>query len=182
MSDMVAVVTTSCTEDLATPALDAIRRLLDASFGGRFDDHDWEHSLGGHHVVVSRDGMIVAHAAVVRRSLWLDDQELDVGYVEGVAAAVDVQGTGLGTTAMRAAADVIGAHHEVGALSTGEWHFYERLGWRRWRGPTFVRRADGTTARTPEEDDGIMILLPDGAPAVDLTSSIVCRERVGDDW
>ena len=58
-------------------------------------------------------------------------------------------------------------------------HFYERLGWQRWLGPTYVRRSDGVV-RTPDEDDGVMVLVT--ATAVDLTAPITCEERPGDDW
>ena len=80
---------------------------------------------------------------------------------------------------MRAAGDIVHAEYELGALSTGAHEFYERLGWTRWQGPTFVRRGE-RTVRTPDEDDGVMVLVTD--LDVDLTSSITCEEHAGDDW
>jgi aminoglycoside 2'-N-acetyltransferase I len=82
---------------------------------------------------------------------------------------------------MREIDDLIRRHHEMGALSTGEHGFYERLGWERWRGPTFVRR-DGATVRTPDEDDGIMVLRFGPTAAVDLGAALSCEARPGDDW
>ena len=66
------------------------------------------------------------------RTLWIGGHEVEVGYVEAVATAPEAQGRGHGTAVMRAIADEIASRHRLGVLSTGEWHFYERLEWRRW--------------------------------------------------
>ena len=156
----------------------AIRRLLDDAFDGDFSDDDWRHSIGGVHALLARGDEVVAHASVVARTLTIGDRDVRAGYVEAVAVAPPLQGTGLGTAVMHAIATVIASDFELGALSTGERWFYERLGWVRWRGPSWVRLADGTLQRTEDEDDGIMVL----APAVDTSLRIVCDERAGDDW
>ncbi len=39
------------TAELADAELEAVRRLVFGAFGGRFDEHDWEHTLGGVHVL-----------------------------------------------------------------------------------------------------------------------------------
>src|SRR3990170_893248 len=110
--------------DLQGPQRTAIRALLDAAFAGDFSDADWAHALGGTHAIVEADGAIVAHASVVPRLLAVHPTR---------------QGTGLGTAVMRALAKVIAQQYAIGALSSGEWHFYERLGWERWQGPTWGR-------------------------------------------
>ncbi len=69
----------------------------------------------------------------------------------------------------------------MGALSTSKQRFYERLGWERWLGPTFVRRGGGVV-RTPDEDDGIMVLRFGASREVDRTAAISCEARSGDDW
>ena len=167
---------------LATPALlDEVRALLDTAFGNDFSDDDWAHTLGGWHAAVIEDGRLIAHAAVVTRTLWVDDQEFATGYVEGVATAPERQGEGLGSLVMSGANDIITATFELGALSTDRHRFYERLGWERWSGPTFV--VDGAARRrTPEEDDGIMVLRFGPSEAIDLGAPIVCQARDGDDW
>ena len=177
----VADVVTVRTDDLDAKEVDAIRRLLDSAFGGRFDEHDWAHAIGGHHAIVRVAGAIVGHGAVVPRTMWIGGDEHQVGYVEAVATAPDAQGRGVGTTVMHALAEVIEQHHTIAVLSTGAWHFYARLGWQRWQGPTSVRRSDGTVERTPDEDDGVMTCThPVGA--IDLHRPITCAERAGDDW
>ena len=161
--------------------LQEIRRLLDAAFGDDFSDDDWDHTRGGWHAVVVDDDVVVAHAAVVPRILEVADRPLRAGYVEGVATAPAREGEGLGSLAMAAISEVVRGEFEMGALSTGRHRFYERLGWERWRGPTFVR--DGAeTVRTEEEDGGVMVLRFGPGDWVDLTAPISCERRPGDDW
>jgi len=160
----------------------ALRALLDDAFAGEFADEDWAHALGGWHAIVEAEGGIVAHASVVPRVLDAGGTILQVGYVEAVAVLPARQHTGLGTTAMRALAPIIERHYELGALSTGEWHFYERLGWERWQGPTWVRDPDGGRERTPDDDDALMILRTPASPALDPSSPLTCARRAGNSW
>ena len=59
----------AATAQLAEAELETVRRLVFGAFGGRFDEHDWEHTLGGVHVMAMEDGAMVAHGAVVPRVL-----------------------------------------------------------------------------------------------------------------
>lgn len=162
---------------LGDAGLAELRGLLDAAFDGDFGEDDFAHCLGGVHLVMRADGLLVAHAAVVPRRLYVGDAVLRCGYVEAVASRPGHRRRGLGARVMAAAGDVIGAAYEVGALSTGVPAFYERLGWRRWRGPAYVVRADGGWERTPDEDDGVMVLgRPGSGP------SVAVDERPGDAW
>ncbi len=169
-------------DDLDERERAGIRALLDAAFGGEFSDDDWAHALGGTHALLAADGTIVAHASVVPRVLDAGDRALRTGYVEAVAVLPARQGAGLGTTVMRALAPFIERDYDIGALSTGEWHFYERLGWERWHGPTWVRHADGRRERTPDDDDSLMILQTPASPALDTTCPMTCEGRAGDAW
>ena len=127
------------------------------------------------------DGILVAHAAVVPRALDVDGLPLRTGYLEAVATLPAHQRRGHGTAVMRAATEHVRASYELGALSTGSPGFYERLGWERWAGPTWVR--EGTRLRrTPEEDDGILVLRTASTAAVPLTGALACEARPGDDW
>ena len=169
------------TAEVPPPLLVEIRALMDQAFGGGFSDDDWEHSLGGRHVVVLDGGAVVAHAAVVPRAIDVAGHPLRTGYVEAVATSPARQGEGLGSAAMAAAADVVRAQYEMGALSSSSWGFYVRLGWERWRGPTYVR-AGARTVRTEDEDDGVMVLRFGASAGLDLTAPIACESRPGDDW
>jgi len=170
------------TSELSAGDLAALRALMDAAFDGGFTDEDMAHALGGRHWLVELDGGIVSHASVVPRELDVDGRRLRAGYVEAVATQPPDQGRGHGTAVVRAATEHIRAAYELGALSTGEHHFYERLGWERWRGRTFVRHPDGRRVATPDEDDGIMVLRHGASAGIDLTGAITCESRPGDAW
>jgi aminoglycoside 2'-N-acetyltransferase I len=176
------VVRLCASDELDPRARTAIRALLDAAFAGDFTEEDWAHALGGTHAIVEAHGAVVAHASVVPRALDVGQQRVRAGYVEAVAVLPPRQGTGLGTAVMRALGAVIAGEFELGALSTGEWHFYEGLGWERWRGPTWVRHPHGRLERSPDEDDSMMILRTPRTPALDLFAPLTCDARAGDAW
>lgn len=161
--------------------LAASRRLMDAAFDD-FTDDDWAHALGGWHAFIGQGDDVVAHASVVPRLIVVGGREFSAGYAEAVAVRPDLQGTGLGSRVMTAMNEVLRARFELGVLSTGEWHFYERLGWERWQGPAFVRGRDGVLTRTEDEDEGVMVLRVAASAALDLTAPIACDERDGDSW
>lgn len=161
--------------------LTELRALLDTAFDGRFDEHDWTHSLGGHHVAVRDGGHLVAHASVVPRTLYVGDRAIRTGYLEAVATTPGRQREGLGSRAMTTAADLVTATYELGALSSSATGFYRRLGWESWLGPTYVVTPTGRL-RTPDEDDGVMVLRFGPTAALDLTAPIACESRPGDAW
>jgi aminoglycoside 2'-N-acetyltransferase I len=165
--------------DISADRLREIRDLLDATFGDRFSDDDWQHCLGGWHVLLDRAGTLRSHAAVVPRDLQVGDQNVKAGYVEAVATAPGHRQQGLGSKVMPGVNALIRNEFDLGALSTHRWTFYERLGWERWQGPSYVRHGD-RLVRTPAEDDGIMVLRADHGCALDVP--IVCAQRNGDDW
>jgi len=173
---------------LTAPEIRALRELLWAAFGSgeeAFTEDDWQHAIGGLHFLLELDGKILAHASVVKRELHLGGRPVQAGYVEAVATDPDRQGRGLGTQVMRGVTSYIQEGFEegfeLGALGTGSHHFYERLGWLRWRGPTSVRTDTGTH-RTPDEDGYILILPTPSSPSLDLSVAISCEWRPGDVW
>jgi aminoglycoside 2'-N-acetyltransferase I len=171
------------TAELGAEELEAVRRLVFGAFGGRFDEHDWEHTLGGVHVLVVEDGAVVAHGAVVPRVLATGGRELRTGYVEGVATRGDRRGRGLGRLVMAEAGKVIQDGYELGALSdgTGIPGFYQRLGWETWQGPTWAAGPDGPV-RTGAEDGSVLVLRTPATGTLDLAGSLTCDWRAGDVW
>lgn len=168
---------------LTTTPPAGLRALLDAAFADGFDDDDWEHGLGGVHAAVLDHDDLVAHAAVVPRRIEAAGRTFaEAGYVENVAAHPGRRGRGAGGAAMAAVNEVLHERHELGVLSTSAHDFYARLGWERWRGPSSVRRPDGSLERTADEDDGIMVLRFGPSEGLDLAGPIVCDARPGDDW
>lgn len=172
---------TLASEAASPRTLERIRELLERSFEDGFSAEDWDHTLGGHHFFIAKDEVVVAHAAVVPRLLIADDRTMATGYVEGVATAPEARVQGLGSAVMTEAASLIRARYEMGGLSTDRHTFYERLGWERWRGLSYVRR--GTElVRTADEDDGLMVLRFGPSAELALTGVLSCQERAGDDW
>jgi aminoglycoside 2'-N-acetyltransferase I len=131
--------------------------------------------------VLELDGGIVAHASVVERELHVDGRPLRTGYVEAVATAANRQGRGLGSVVMADVTTYVRERFELGALGTGRVSFYERLGWLPWKGPTFVRTAEGPR-RTPEDDGYVLVLPTPTSPQLDLTAPLSCDWRPGDVW
>ncbi len=174
-------VTRFTTPDASGACLDQIRRLFFTAFDETFSEQDWEHALGGWHVVVNDGGVVIAHAAVVPRVLKVADRRFRTGYVEGVATHPARQREGLGSQTMAEVSQLLRSEFEMGALSTSVHDFYERLGWKRWRGPTYVRHGP-ELVRTEQEDDGVMALPFGPSKDIDLTASLSCHSRLGDDW
>jgi aminoglycoside 2'-N-acetyltransferase I len=128
-----------------------VRALLWRAFEDGFSEEDYQHALGGEHVVAYDGSELVCHAAAVPRTLHVGDRRVHTGYVEAVATAPGRRGEQLGSRVMQRLATVIRARYQMGALSTSRHAFYGRLGWQRWLGPSFVIR-DGEWVRTPDED------------------------------
>ena len=175
---------TALTDELAVRDLDAIRALMHAAFDhgiDRFSDDDWAHALGGRHFLLEEGPAIVGHASVVEREIHVGGRPMRTGFVEAVAIEPARQGGGLGSVVMNAVDDHIQSEYELGALGTGRHSFYERLGWRRWRGPLFVRTAAGDRP-TPDDDDILVLATPTTPFALDPDASLSCDDRPGDPW
>jgi aminoglycoside 2'-N-acetyltransferase I len=158
----------------------SLRELFDRAFDGDFDDTDFDHALGGLHVVVSSDeGNVVAHASVVARSMAIDDTPQRVGYVEAVAVDPLWQRRGLGHEVMEAAEQIIAGAYDFGALSASEAGeaLYRSRGWRRWEGELGVLTPSGLTL-TPDDRGGVHVFGQIGQP----DGLLVCDWRSGDAW
>jgi aminoglycoside 2'-N-acetyltransferase I len=169
------------TSELDVAALRAIERMVIEAFPGDFDDHDWEHALGGIHAIVEDAGVIVAHGAVVQRRLLHGGRALRTGYVEAVAVRPERQRRGLGAAVMHALVPVISGAYTIGALAATERaaRLYRALGWLPWEGPTWVLAPDGV--RRTADDDGGIYVLPLNTP-MDRGGDLVCDWRDGDVW
>ena len=171
------------TADLTAAERAAMRTLLDAAFDGRFDDHDWDHALGGLHVFVADGGRIVAHGSVVQRQFLYGDLPVRAGYVEAVAVDSQRRGQGLGWAVMDEIERVIAAAYDLGALSSSEAAvgFYIARGWLPWQGSTAVLGPEGITP-TPDEDDSTYVLPVPPLSPLDRTRRLICDWRAGDVW
>ncbi len=162
---------------------------------GSFSPEDMDHALGGVHWLAEAGDRIVAHASVVPRTLEAAGGPLATapispatapivlatGYLEAVATHPDRQRRGIAGRLVAEAGAHIRATCDLGALSTSVHAVYARLGWERWRGPTFVRTPGGLV-RTADEDDGIMILRTRRTPPLRGDEPLSCEWRSGDVW
>jgi aminoglycoside 2'-N-acetyltransferase I len=162
---------------------ETLTALCVAAFNELWDGY-WRSIGPGVHVLAEEPEQgVVAHAAIVDRPLYPVSEVLQTGYVEAVAVWPALQGRGLGTLVMSEIDRLIDDGYQLGALGTGSHHFYERLGWVRWRGPTWIRERDGRHTRSAEEDGNIMVRLTQSTPiGLDLSQPIAVDWRPGEVW
>ncbi|OLZ64946.1 aminoglycoside 2'-N-acetyltransferase [Streptomyces sp. IMTB 2501] len=168
------------TADLDPRELHAARALLDAAFDGGFSSEDWDHGLGGLHVLVQDGTGLAAHGAVVMRRIRHRGRWLRAGYVEAVAVRPDVRRKGLGGRVLGELERVIGRAYDLGALSASPEGapLYTARGWQRWGGQVHGLSPDGIV-RLPEEEGG-MYVRPALAGALDPAEEFVLDWRDGD--
>ena len=130
------------------------------------------------HALVYVGETLVAHAGFLERTLHLPDRDVLTAYVEDVAA--DPRNQGHGTAAMNAlAGEIRRRSYKLAALASGSPEFYERLGWRLWRGPTGYRK-DGRVVDMPREERPMVL---DLGANVDPDQRLECDWRdTGDVW
>jgi len=175
----VTELTLAHTSMIEPATLERLRTLVVDAFDGGFDEHDWDHALGGVHCVAWEGEEPVAHAAVVSRQLTQAGRAVRTGYVEGVVVAAAHRRRGLGHAVMEAAEGVIASAYPVGALSSSEagLPLYESRGWLEWEGPLAVLAPDGPR---PTPEDGVHVLDPGGI--WDRSAELACDWRAGDAW
>ncbi|GIE90870.1 GNAT family N-acetyltransferase [Actinoplanes regularis] len=176
------VLRTVHTADLTPDDRTRIRALLDDAFEGRFDDHDWNHALGGSHIMVTVDGTLIAHGSVIQRRFLNRGRSLRCGYVEAVAVHRAQRRRGVASAVMMEAERLIDNGYDLGALSASSaaLDFYLARGWRAWPGGTAVLTPDGVT-RTAADDDSTLVRAVGGLFA-DENAPLVCDWRDGDVW
>jgi aminoglycoside 2'-N-acetyltransferase I len=172
---------TAHTFALDAATLAAARALLRDVFEGDFDEHDWEHALGGMHVLAREDGALVGHAALVQRRLLHGGRALRAGYVEGVGVRADQRRRGIGTALMDALEPIIRGAYDLGALGATDdaAGLYASRGWRRWEGRLSALTPRGIE-RTPDEEGHVYVL--QCAVALDARDELTCDWRDGDVW
>src|SRR5918995_2685056 len=108
------------TSELEPELLAEAHAMLVEVFEGEFDDHDWEHALGGIHALAYEDGALVGHASVIQRRLLHGARALRTGYVEAVGVRREARRNGHASALMDAIERVIRGGDEVGALGASD--------------------------------------------------------------
>jgi aminoglycoside 2'-N-acetyltransferase I len=170
------------TSEVDTGTLSAIRALLTGAFAPpEFTDADWEHTLGGLHVLCHEDDELIGHAAVIQRRLLHRGRALRAGYVESVVVRADRRRRGHGSAMMDELERIISKAYDVGALNSSEMAkpFYASRRWQPWLGPLAALTPSGV--RPTEQPDSVHVLL--GGPVVpDVGELLVCDWRDGNPW
>ncbi|MEU4241526.1 GNAT family N-acetyltransferase [Actinoplanes sp. NPDC026619] len=171
------------TADLTAAERAVVRQMLDLAFAGNFGDADWDHCLGGLHVVAVERDEVVAHAAVVQRSFLHAERAWRCGYVEAVAVHPRWRGQGFAAAVMAEAERIVDHGYDLGALaaSASGRGLYLRRGWLPWQGHTFTLSPTGPR-RTAEDDDGTFVRVVPGGADLHLTGTLTCDWRDGDVW
>ncbi|MGW7192828.1 GNAT family N-acetyltransferase, partial [Streptomyces sp. NPDC054838] len=152
------------TAELTGTELRELRAFLDAAFEGQFADEDFEHALGGLHVLVREDGVLLAHGSVVQRRVVHRGRALRTGYVEAVAVRADSRRRGLAGRVMAELERLIGRAYVLGALSASQAGaaLYAGRGWRPHPGPVGVLGPAGPERLTEEEGSTYVWTPPGG--------------------
>ncbi|WP_327278725.1 MULTISPECIES: GNAT family N-acetyltransferase [unclassified Streptomyces] len=172
------------TAQLGPGVLGELRELLGGAFGGEFSGEDFEHALGGMHVLVREGregGELIAHGSVVQRRVVHAGRALRTGYVEAVAVRSDLRRRGLGGQVMAALEAVIARAYALGALSASDAGaaLYASRGWSVWGGRVGTLAPSGPQA-LPEEEGSTYLWVPDGGVLPDPAEGLWFDWRNGD--
>ncbi|WP_051963135.1 GNAT family N-acetyltransferase [Deinococcus misasensis] len=168
------------TSQLSSDFLLQLRDFLSLVYEEDFADEDWDHALGGVHILVRHENQLVGHAAVVQRQLYISEKAFRVGYLEAMAVHPQFQRQGIGRQMMAQVNHLIQRAYDFGALGASDEGFglYLQTGWQVWPGELGVLSFQGIE-RTPEEEGGVMVY-----PAFpeDPSHMLICDFRSGDVW
>ncbi|MEV7523853.1 GNAT family N-acetyltransferase [Streptomyces sp. NPDC091371] len=168
------------TDEMAAGELAELRDMLVDCFSPRYDESAWAHCLGGTHYLLRHRGQLVSHGALIPRHFEQAGRELRGLYGESMATVPNLRGRGLGSIVLAAATADILMHHEIGVFAASKYHFYERLGWLKWPGETYVVAADGRRPAAPARG-AVMYRLPPGS-TIDPAGDLAADWRAGDIW
>jgi aminoglycoside 2'-N-acetyltransferase I len=135
---------------------------------------------GGRHFLTYRGSELVSHAVVTTR--WVQPEGhgiLKTAFIDAVSTLPKYQGLGYGTaTIQRLIAEI--DDYEVGCLQTDKPGFYDRMGWKLWRGP-LAGRCEAGLIPTPEQR-GVMVLRLAQSPPLDLDTLLTIEQQPARIW
>ncbi|HGV3503387.1 TPA: GNAT family N-acetyltransferase [Providencia stuartii] len=169
------------TSQLTDDEKDTLFDMLFVGFEGDFTRDDFEHALGGMHVLAYDQHRIVGHVAIIQRHMAINDKPISVGYVEAMAVLESYRRQGIGRELMSMTNTIIGNCYQLGLLSASDegFHLYQSLGWKVWKGSLFELR-QGAYVRSEGEEGGVMGWSRDNS--IEFTESLYCDFRGGDQW
>ena len=179
---MTIFLTSNRTEELEdSTRADIIRVCIEAHQEEDFKNLFTYVPSGGWHFLAYRGEQLVSHAVVTTRWLQPEGQpELKTAYIDAVATLPAVQGEGYASALLRQMAKDIDSEYIIACLETERITFYERLGWKVWRGPLAGRGKEGLIP-TPDQT-GIMILRLSQTPPLNLDRGLTIEDQGGRIW
>lgn len=132
---------------------------------------------GGLHVFATINDQVIGHAMVTTR--WAQPEgysELRTAYIDAVSTSPAHQRQGIGSLVMMELVKRLN-DFQIACLETDKPAFYERLGWRIWRGPKAGRSEHGLIM-TPS-DQIVMVHTLAGPPVLNLEGllTIECQSN-----
>ena len=133
------------------------------------------------HLLGYSNGELVSHVAWVERELHVGGLgPLRTAYIEAVATLPSHQRCGFATALMQATPPLV-REFQLAALAPSDAAFYQRLGWRMWKGALSYIDPTGAQIETPDEQ--VMIYsLPSTPSNLDVRASLTTKWRAIEVW
>lgn len=169
------------TSQLISSEKETLFGLLVEGFSSDFTYDDFQHTLGGMHVIAYDQQKMVGHVAIVQRNMAINDDPISVGYVEAMVVEENYRRQGIGASLMQHTNEIISACYQLGLLSASEegQKLYRSVGWKVWKGALFEQQ-QRHYIRSIEEEGGVMAW--SAHDNIDFTASLYCDFRGGDQW
>ncbi|WP_272665749.1 GNAT family N-acetyltransferase [Providencia sp. PROV174] len=169
------------TSQLSTENREALYSMLYQSFEQDFTHDDFEHALGGMHVLAYDQQQIIGHVAIIQRHMAIGNTPITVGYVEAMAVLENYRRQGIGKQLMVATNQIITDCYQLGLLSASDegFHIYQSVGWQVWNGPLYELN-QGHYIHSVDEEGGVMGWSKNNL--IDFSQPLYCDFRSGDQW
>lgn len=169
------------TSQLTASEKEILFSLLVEGFDNDFSYDDFQHTLGGMHVIAYDQQKMVGHVAIVQRNMAINDEPISVGYVEAMVVEKSYRCQGIGANLMQHTNEIIGLCYQLGLLSASEegQKLYHSAGWKVWKGSLFELQ-HRQYIHSIEEEGGVMAWSANDN--IDFTASLYCDFRGGDQW
>nr|ELR5114236.1 GNAT family N-acetyltransferase [Providencia stuartii]ELR5115371.1 GNAT family N-acetyltransferase [Providencia stuartii] len=169
------------TSQLTPSEKEMLFSLLVEGFDNDFSDDDFQHTLGGMHVIAYDQQKMIGHVAIIQRYMAMNNEPISVGYVEAMVVEQTYRRQGIGTHLMQHTNEIISSCYQLGLLSASEegQQLYSSVGWKVWKGSLFELK-QRQYMRSIEEEGGVMGWSAN--ESIDFTASLYCDFRGGDQW
>nr|WP_314265118.1 GNAT family N-acetyltransferase [uncultured Moellerella sp.] len=173
---------TKHTSQLSSVEKEQIYQLLFQVFEQGFSREDFDHTLGGIHILAYDNHQLIGHVAIVQRSVIVDCSPFRIGYLEGLGVAEAYRRQGIGRKLMELSSEIIANSYDFGLLSASEegLPLYQSLGWKIWTGELYESNRE--SYQRSFDDEGSVLFWAASSQNIAATSPLYCDYRSGDQW